>query len=52
LAAEIKKAKGVDAQLIKGSGGIFDVYDGEKLIFSKHEEHRFPDAGEIVGELG
>jgi predicted Rdx family selenoprotein len=51
LAAEIKKAKGRDTELVKGSGGIFDVYDGEKLIFSKHAEHRFPEADEIVDEL-
>jgi len=51
LAAEIKKAKGVDPQLVKGSGGIFDVYQGEMLVFSKHVEHRFPEADEILGEL-
>ncbi len=36
---------------MKGSGGIFDVYDGETRIFSKHEEHRFPEADEVIGEL-
>jgi predicted Rdx family selenoprotein len=51
LAAEIKKARGVDPQLVKGSGGIFDVYQGETLVFSKHVEHRFPEADEILGEL-
>ena len=51
MAAEIKKAKGVDPQLVKGSGGIFDVYQGETLVFSKHVEHRFPEADEILGEL-
>jgi predicted Rdx family selenoprotein len=51
LAAEIKKAKGLDVELVKGSGGIFDVFDGEKLVFSKHEEHRFPEADEVIGEL-
>jgi hypothetical protein len=52
LAAEIKKAKGLDAQLVKGSNGIFDVYDGEKLLFSKYAEHRFPEVDEILDELG
>lgn len=51
MAAEIKKAKGVDAELVKGSNGIFDVYQGETLVFSKHVEHRFPEADEIIGEL-
>jgi hypothetical protein len=51
LAAEIKKARGLDALLVKGSGGIFDVYQGETLLFSKHAEHRFPETDEIVAEL-
>ena len=51
MAAEIKKAKGLDPQLVKGSGGIFDVYQGETLVFSKHVEHRFPEADEILGAL-
>jgi predicted Rdx family selenoprotein len=51
LAAEIKKARGIDAQLVKGSGGIFDVHQGDKLVFSKHAEHRFPEAREIIDAL-
>jgi hypothetical protein len=51
LAAEIKKAKGLNTELVKGSGGIFDVYQGENRIFSKHEENRFPEADEILGQL-
>lgn len=43
----MKKAFSVDATLIKGSGGIFDVtLDGE-LIFSKHDQDRFPSNEEI-----
>ena len=38
-------------QLVKGSNGIFDVYEGERRIFSKDEEHRFPVHDEILGEL-
>ena len=51
MAAEIKKARGIDTKLEKGSGGIFDVYSDEKLVFSKHEEHRFPEAAEILAEI-
>jgi selenoprotein W-related protein len=51
LAAEIKKSKGIDAKLEKGSGGIFDVYADEKLVFSKHQENRFPEADEILSEI-
>ena len=51
MAAEIRKARGLDVELVKGSGGIFDVLDGDKVVFSKHDEHRFPEADEILGEL-
>jgi len=51
LAAEIKKAKGIDVELVKGSGGVFDVFQDAERVFSKHEEHRFPEAGEILAEL-
>jgi hypothetical protein len=42
----------VDVQLVKGSGGIFDVYDGEARVFSKHETHRFPEKDELIAALG
>jgi selenoprotein W-related protein len=51
LAAEIKKAKGIDVELVKGSGGVFDVFEDEERLFSKHEEHRFPEPSEILREL-
>ncbi len=51
MAAEIRKAKGAEVELVKGSGGIFDVYDGETRIFSKHETHRFPEADELISKL-
>ncbi len=51
MAAEIRKAKGLDVELVAGSGGVFDVLDGQRLVFSKHEEHRFPEADEILAEL-
>ena len=38
-------------ELIKGSGGVFDVAADGSLIFSKHREGRYPDAGEIVRAL-
>jgi predicted Rdx family selenoprotein len=51
LAAAIKEKTGVDAELIAGGGGIFDVVvDGEK-IFSKHDVDRFPTEAEILDQL-
>ena len=51
LAAEIKKQLGLESQLVRGSGGIFEVsVDGER-IFSKKAEGRFPSEKEIVDKL-
>jgi len=42
---------GLESQLVRGSGGIFEVsVDGER-IFSKKEEGRFPSEKEIVDKL-
>lgn len=46
--AAIEEAKGVQAELIKGGGGIFDVKLDGQLIFSKHEQGRFPDNEEVI----
>jgi selT/selW/selH-like putative selenoprotein len=51
LAAEIKKELGIDSQLVRGGGGIFDVTVDNKRIFSKKEEGRFPTEKEILDKL-
>ena len=51
LAAEIKKELGIDSQVVRGSGGIFDVSVDGKRIFSKHDEGRFPTEKEIVDKV-
>jgi selenoprotein W-related protein len=51
LAAEIKKELGFDSQVVRGSGGIFDVSVDNKRIFSKHDEGRFPTEKEIIDKL-
>jgi selenoprotein W-related protein len=51
LADAIKKAFGCESELIAGAGGIFDVKVNGKLIFSKHEQGRFPEHAEILGRL-
>jgi selT/selW/selH-like putative selenoprotein len=51
LAAEIKQALGVDATLIKGSGGQFEVVADGKLVFSKKAAGRFPERGEVLNLL-
>jgi selenoprotein W-related protein len=42
---------GVESELVKGSGGIFDVEVDGQLIFSKHETNRFPEHAEILNQL-
>jgi selT/selW/selH-like putative selenoprotein len=38
-------------QLEAGSGGVFDVFLDNDLVFSKFRCHRFPDNGEITGKI-
>ena len=42
---------GIDSQLVRGSGGIFEVSVDNERIFSKKEEGRFPSEKEIVDKL-
>ena len=43
----IEKQFGAKAELIKGSGGVFEVSLNNSLIFSKKELGRFPNENEI-----
>jgi selenoprotein W-related protein len=38
--------------LTKGSGGVFDVVVDGKLVYSKKETGRFPEAGEVPRLMG
>ena len=51
LADELRKDFGVEAKLIPGSNGIFDVIVDGKCVFSKAETGRFPDPGEVASKL-
>jgi hypothetical protein len=51
LAAEISDKFDVDAELIEGGKGIFDVVVDGNMIFSKFDVDRFPDDGEISAAL-
>ena len=42
---------GLESQLVRGSGGIFEVSVDGAPIFSKKEEGRFPSEKEIVDKL-
>jgi len=51
LAAKLKDEFGIDATLIAGAGGIFDVCLGDELVYSKHQTGRFPDEDAVVESI-
>jgi selenoprotein W-related protein len=51
LAEELKKEFGIEAALTEGDPGSFNVFVNGELIFSKYEEGRFPNPGEIVQKI-
>ncbi|MEW6599343.1 MAG: Rdx family protein [Nitrospirota bacterium] len=48
LAAKIKETCDIEAKLIEGSSGIFDIAVDGKLIYSKQKTGVFPDESEII----
>jgi selT/selW/selH-like putative selenoprotein len=46
-----KEFQGVEVELVKSSGGAFEVSVGGRKIFSKLDLGRFPDHSEIVEKL-
>ena len=51
LAAAIQKRTGIDAKLVEGAGGIFDVFVDGKLVFSKQKTGRFPEHDEVLKQM-
>ena len=51
MAASIKDAVGVDAEVVVGSRGQFDVVADGDIVFSKQAEERFPEPDEIITAL-
>ena len=41
----------LDSEIVRGSGGIFEVTVDNRKIFSKKEEGRFPSEREILDKL-
>jgi selenoprotein W-related protein len=44
----LQKELGLDATLMPGSGGVFDVMVNGGMIFSRSQMGRFPDTREII----
>jgi predicted Rdx family selenoprotein len=42
---------GVEAELVQGDEGIFDVIVDEHLFFSRSEAGRFPESDEIIRKI-
>jgi selT/selW/selH-like putative selenoprotein len=47
----MKRELGVEPELVKGDNGVFDVVADDNLVFSKHEQGRFPNDGEVINTL-
>ncbi len=47
----MRKALGVEANLVPGRNGIFDVIVDGDVVFSKLETRRFPEPGEMVKKI-
>jgi selenoprotein W-related protein len=43
----LKQALGIDSELVRSSGGVFEVQYGGDTIFSKRKLGRFPNDGEV-----
>lgn len=51
MAAEIQKEFGLEAQLIGGSGGVFEVRLGDELVFTNRRVGGVPDARPVIESL-
>ncbi len=51
MAAELKESHGVEAELIAGGGGVFEIKADGQLIYAKAETGRFPKPGEAASLL-
>jgi hypothetical protein len=51
LQAAIKSKYGLDAELVEGMGGIFQVFIGDKSVYSNQETYRFPEPEEIFAKI-
>ena len=51
MAEELHKNFGVEAELVPGDKGIFNVMVDGDLVFSKFETGRFPNDGEVSAKI-
>lgn len=51
LAAEIRKARGIEPEMIHGSGDVFDVRLNGDLIYSKAHTGKLPEVDDLLGYM-
>ena len=51
MAALLKKHCSINAELVKSSGGVFEVVVDGKLVYSKKATGEFPDEMKLIKEL-
>jgi len=51
LAEDLQRKFGIQSELVRGSGGVFEVAVDNRLIFSKKKLGRFPEPGEVEEAL-
>jgi len=44
----LSRELGIEAELVRGDRGVFDVAVDGTLVFSKHSAGRFPDEAALV----
>ena len=48
MEAALSEQLGIDAELIEGDNGVFDVVADGRLVYSKDQTGRFPENDEVV----
>ena len=51
MAAKVKASLGVEPELIRATGGKFEVVVDGKLVYSKLQTNEFPEEDLLVAEL-
>lgn len=51
MSGQLKDKYGVEVEIKGGRTGSFEITQGDKLLFSKHAQHRFPEDHEVLSLL-
>ena len=51
MADALKEKYNVDATLIEGKGGVFDVHVNGTQVWNKHDIGRFPEHAEVLEKI-